>query len=136
MNDRFNFRGQTENGKWIYGSLLWYAGDPQIWDKEGNNFIVKSETVGQCTGLKDKNGKLIFEGDIIKTSPSGYFDKGTDIFYVKYCCTGFFLATPYRHMEGDWECSDTIGTYDSNLYECIGNIYMNSELLEVNNEHT
>ena len=68
MNDRFKFRGITKGkvNKFIYGSLLWYAGEPQIWDKDGKNYIVKPETVGQCTGFKDKNGlENIYEYDII-----------------------------------------------------------------------
>ena len=117
MKDRFKFRGQAEKGKWFFGSLLWYAGEPQIWDKDGYNFIVIAGTVGQCTGLKDKNGKLIFEGDIIS--------RGEDRGVIKYDDE---TASYYIR----WKESETF------IEDCevIGNIYENPELLEVNNEHT
>ena len=74
MNDRFKFRGITkgEVNKFVYGSLLWYAGEPQIWDKDGKNYIVKPETIQQCTGFKDKNGKLIYELDYVRYSNNKY----------------------------------------------------------------
>ena len=92
---------------------------------KNNDFILM-----QSTGLKDKNGKLIYEGDIVKTYPSGFFDTYTDIFFIKNNLCGFYLATPYKNMSDDWECQDTIGCYDKKMYEVIGNIYENPELLE------
>jgi len=89
MNDRFLFRGKREyNGSWIQGSLIHNAfvtaetREPIMYIFNSNNgsafdcwhdmtedldvFAVITATVGQCTGLKDKHGTLIFEGDIIK----------------------------------------------------------------------
>ena len=81
----------------------------------------------QCTGLKDKNSKLIYEGDIL----GGTYGN----LYVHYCdnCKQFELkANDYGCMacEGDIHWCEVVESEDENELEVIGNIYENPELLE------
>ena len=87
MQDRFLFRAICNDGKFHYGYLSRLyedRGDGKAGDFcISNSFfcpyaylVTRPETIGQCTGLKDKNGKLIFDGDII--------EKQNQKFVIKY----------------------------------------------------
>lgn len=121
------FRGKREkDGKWLYGDLN-YGGPKNnhkkfasihIWEdglKVG--YVVKQETIGQYTGLKDKNEKKIFDGDIVKI-----YNKG--IYVVKYDYNKFGLSVVDKSKPYGWV--DLI-TYN---LEIIGNIYDNPKLYE------
>lgn len=78
MNREILFRGKSvETNEWVYGSYILekYGNTPYICYFEYGTFVnikqveVIPETVGEFTGMTDKNGTKIFEGDIVKTQP-------------------------------------------------------------------
>lgn len=102
-----------ENGIDIEFYGICVSGDGQIsqveLDKNEQRFIRM-----QCTGLKDKNGKLIYEGDIGK-------DDHEALHQVKWCYNCFLLKPCFKN-------GYTLGIVDDEI-EIIGNIYENPELI-------
>lgn len=123
------FRGKgTKDGEWHYGSLQIFKGY-SIFDNIRNNFVpVWSKTVGQFTGLRDKNCVRIFEGDILRCTHCGeirsvIFDEGMVAFE-------FDKQDPVENPDGSCLC------VDHQEFEVISNVHDNPELVEVeyNNE--
>lgn len=142
------FRGKrTDNGEWIFGDLFHRNEEVLINNfSQGFNISVIPETAGEFTGLLDKNGKRIFEGDILKCH-----DNPKDLVKVVF--------DEFGVVDTDTECpvdtvigwhyevipTDELSTVEpfclsmplTNSYikychmEVIGNIHDNPELLEV-----
>ena len=132
------FRGKITQDEWVYGFYenvkLEEATIHYI-----NGKIVSSKTVGQYTGLTDKNGNKIFEGDIIRLTPpkeSGEIYIPTprnpqeDRILKVIFFDGMFavdMSKWFKYGHG----KVALQTYETNRIEIIGNIYDNPELLEV-----
>ena len=132
MNDRYLFRGKrADNGEWVRGRLLsddvivpcgeeFEICGGYIECKNVKGFEVIPETVGQCVGLKDKNGKLIFESDIVNYEE--VLEKRAETLHGTYCTVyDYCYYSPFDCITPS-HC------------EVIGNIHDNPELSEVKNE--
>ncbi|HCJ4349383.1 TPA: hypothetical protein NR332_002895 [Listeria innocua] len=141
------FRGKRiDNGEWVYGNLMQFEDSATFIfadERKGastltyahfiinNMHAIDEKTVGQYTGLKDKNGKKIFEGDIVAFSEDDfhvfnsqveYFSEdGYPAFDIKVPSTYYFDSNVFSEVSMS-------GLYE---IEVIGNIHENPELMEV-----
>lgn len=127
------FRGKRkDNGEWVYGNYAVTDNNEKqhfIFQNKAFEFEVKSETVGQYTGLTDKNGKKIFEGDILGvTNDDPDYDYITKVYLD--CDT---LCVDVQGQDYDYtSIGFAIEIWDDECdqVEIIGNIYDNTELLK------
>ena len=139
------FRGQTRRkgekvrmdgtpveSNWVYGGVLQGTGDHSIiyqTEPDIEKKVVYTDTLGQFTGLTDKNGTKVFEGDIVKFKHGGEFDK--EIYYRNYAVEFINTYVTYglrlrnRSIHFPFKKATAL-QHDA---EVIGSIYDNPELL-------
>lgn len=132
MENRYLFKAKrVDNGEWVQGVLLLHDADTATIfnqhpaDGSLQGFEVDRNTACQCTGLKDKNGKLIWENDIVRDEHGNFYK-------------AFWQN---NHYQFSWICvkSDVFFTgvkwdlwsFKSFEIEVTSNIFDNPELLEV-----
>lgn len=131
------YRTTYKNGDWVYGLVTRLYDNrfenlpAEMKDLSGVNGIeVNHETIGQFTGLTDKNGKKIFEGDIVK----GIAYSITKIGVIVWIDEISSFGVRYAQNLTAWENSSilrcvSMGKTDEFAAEIIGNIHNNPELL-------
>ena len=124
--ENIKFRGKSKKTvEWLYGDLIRnvegaFAIVPPYEISMNNyyrNYVVDKETIGQYTGLKDKYGREIYEGDIL------YYRDAKIKSPVTYRNGGFYFS----HYGGT--TFSAIADHEINKYTVVGNIYDNKELL-------
>ena len=128
MNREILFRGKhdrryTSRDEWVYGVPYFDHDDDCIIATDNYKLVVIAETVGQFTGLTDKNGVKIFEGDIVTIENPNISDDEYGI--VKFDNDGAMFI-----VEFDTFTVDFGNNIDGNQCEIIGNIFDNPELLK------
>lgn len=160
MNREILFRGKSiGTGKWLYGHLFNYGLTPPSnvpcisvcvptsWREAYALYAVLPKTIGQYTGMKDKNKKKIFEWDILKfIAPDG-----TIRYFVVEWASEYRILRPLSNFVPDgnpirisgwcfnwngYRLYPTVidGVPDNEVMEIVGNIHDNPELMKQNNE--
>lgn len=126
--EKVNMAGEPLPSIWKYGGCAQYSGGAVIYQSEPEiqKFSVYGDTVGQYTGLKDKNGVKIFEGDIV-------LDTANEFLWIVIYDDGRFWGIDPKGYYAEEELGELAelmpGTFEG--VTVIGNIYDNPELLEV-----
>ena len=139
MENRFLSRGKrVDNGEWVEGycvkgldmnakeiHIIFELATIFYSSGETDGFVeVDPSTICQCTGIKDKNGNLIFENDIMEAHIDDDFPENVSRFKVEWNGRGWVENQPGAV---DREYLDD---FDTEHYAVIGNVFDNPELLE------
>lgn len=125
MTREIKFRAKSLGGIWEYGDLHLRSKHPHIHNLICAKIYIDSNTIGQYTGLHDKNGKEIYEGDIVRFNQKFLIENTLIVCYEYSHIGGFSLCTKegYYSMFGEaW--------LEPFYCEVIGNIHDNPELLK------
>lgn len=146
MNNRYLYKAKrTDNGEWIQGFLFndnfpeskhYFVGGIIVteytgtacdkWNIAGIDFgEIDPSTICQCTGLKDKSGKLIWENDIVKDDKGNLYKAFWRNKYYQF--SWICIKSNCLPIEAKWD----LWSFKSYEIEIIGNIFDNSQLLEV-----
>lgn len=142
MNREIIFRGKSiGTGEWLYGHLFNYGLTapsnvscicvcvPKEWKEAYNLYTVHPDTIGQYTGLKDKNGKKIFEGDILE-----YIGKREDNMNKVYRRKVVFHEGMFALLSKELQAYSALNYHcmkdGRSAWRVIGNIHDNPELIE------
>ena len=143
MENRYLYKAKTTpkekgefNNVWVIGNLIVSNGKYYI-HPVGNIVNVKNEigriivmhevipdTICQCSGLKDKNGNLIWENDIMVAHLDDYYPEDKTYVKILWRKNGFYI------IENGSEDISPIDKFDQDHFEVCGNIFDNAELLE------
>lgn len=131
MENRFLCRGKrVDNGEWVEGFLMDenYINTPFNDNEVGGRFDDPAEidesTLCQCTGLKDKNGKLIWENDIGRDAHGNFYKAFWQNNYYQF--SWICVKSDVFSIGAKWD----LWSFRSFEIEVIGNIFDNPELLE------
>lgn len=142
MNREIIFRGKSiGTGKWLYGYLFNYGLTapsnvpcisvcvPKSWKEAYNLYTMHPDTIGQYTGLKDKAGKKIFEGDILE-----YIGKREDNMNKVYRRKVVFHEGMFALLSKELQAYSALNYHcmkdGRSAWRVIGNIHDNPELIE------
>lgn len=152
MEDRYLFKSKRiDNGEWIIGYLYRLSENQRpfimLENRYGESYEVDEHTICQCTGLKDKNGNLIWENDIVKKEFYIDYDSVYQEEYVTSVISKKYVGTvKFEHFAWVVEtfndklkcilpiCELSEHSEDIKHFEVIGNIFDNPGLLRRNDE--
>lgn len=129
------FTAKSFDGEWVFGDLHLNCKFPHIHTKERRSIPIDPTTIGQFTGLVDRNGVYIYEGDIVKVE-LGEYDKVGRLYVkdlpkflngvVTYKSAKFGIEFPYENKHHICGCEIGCG---NECLEVVGNIHDNKDLL-------
>lgn len=140
MQDRFKFRLYDKAiGEMVYDVCVgfikdsgktddWVCADTSCGQITYRDDKLKDIILMQCTGLQDKNGKLIYEGDIVEAITHNPYEKHIGVIQFHTCYFSLDYIKLGKYSEAGISLAKNTGDFVS--LKIIGNIYENPELLE------